>query len=110
MANLNVSFQRSINLIERHYKCHSKKINERGKEQTFSLEYFIHFYKILLIEEIRLIFDMDVDEFSSLTQTGKFQSEIINLLDKVIMLLANKALDARLYPPLRTYHKPKLDL
>lgn len=53
---------------------------------------------------------MDVDEFSSLTQTGKFQSEIINLLDKVIMLLANKALDARLYPPLRTYNKLKLDL
>ena len=102
MTDLSNSFQRSINLIEMHYKRHSERINELGKDQDFSLEYFIHFYKVILIEEVQHIFDMDDNEFSSLVKTRKFQSKIINLLEKVIMILANKALDARLYPPKRT--------
>ncbi|MCL1051952.1 hypothetical protein L2755_20345 [Shewanella abyssi] len=105
MADLSVSFQRSINLIERHFHRHSERINELGKEQDFSLEYFIHFYKVLLMEEIQQIFEMDDDEFASLVQTRAFQSKIINLLEKVIMMLANKALDVRLYPPMNRYPK-----
>ncbi|WP_028765501.1 hypothetical protein [Shewanella colwelliana] len=98
MADLSVSFQRSINLIERHFHRHSERINELGKEQDFTLEYFIHFYKVLLMEEIQQVFNMNDEDFDSLTQTQRFQSKIINLLDKVIMMLANKALDMRLYP------------
>jgi len=106
MADLSVSFQRSINLIERHFQRHSERINELGKDQTLSLEYFIHHYKYIIIKEIQQLFDMDDDDFTSLTQTREFQSKIINLLDKVIMMLANKAYEARLYPPKSTRHKP----
>jgi hypothetical protein len=57
------------------------------------------------MNEIQHIFEMDDDEFSSLTQTREFQSKIINLLDRVIYQLANKALDARLHPPMNRYPK-----
>lgn len=104
MADLSVSFQRSISLIERHFQRHSERINELGQNQDFSLSFFIEFYRNL-VEEIQQIFDMDDDEFGSLTQTREFQSKILNLLDKVIMLLANKAYDARLYPPKKFFKK-----
>ncbi|WP_299805902.1 hypothetical protein [uncultured Shewanella sp.] len=58
------------------------------------------------MEEIQQIFEMDDSEFSSLSKTRKFQSKIIDLLDKVIMQLANKAYDAKLYPPIPTSRKP----
>ncbi|MGI2201613.1 hypothetical protein [Shewanella baltica] len=106
MTDLSVKFNKSINLIIRHYQRHSERINQLNREQNFSIEYFIHFYRVLLMKEIQLIFDMDDSEFSLLAQTTEFQSKIIALLDKTIMILANNALDARLYPPKQTSHKP----
>ena len=106
MADLNGNIQKSINLIKRHYQRHSERINELGGEQNFSLQGFIHFYKVLLLREIQQIFDLNDDEFASLTITRKFQSKIMHLLDKVIMQLANKALDARLYPSKLSIQRP----
>lgn len=104
--DLGNKIEQAKSLIDHFYSIHSEQINHHDSNVNFDLIYFIHFYHITLMKKIKNIFNLSDEKFEKLQLNPVFQNSIIKYIDAVVIKLANKALDQRLYSPRKkTYRK-----
>ena len=107
IMDLENKIEQAKRLIDHFYSIHSEQINHHDSNINFDLIYFIHFYHIILMKKIKNIFNLSDEQFEKLQVNPAFQNSIIKYIDAVVIKLANKALDQRLYSPRRkTSRKP----
>lgn len=85
-------------LIDMHYAIHCEQINNNSSDNNFDLTYFINFYRIEMMKQIKAIFEMTDEQFEKLKEHSIFVSSIIKYIDSIVIKLANMALNQRLYP------------